>query len=117
MQTNLVTDYPINEENDIVYIPAKSSIILRNSRDRSIMINMKNITGNIDQYDFQEYLDYDQFKKLIGYMEENIQSSYDKKLSKMLGLLIKVMRNRQSLTEIVVPNSIDEPIIADAEEN
>ena len=117
-QTNFITDYPINEENDIVYIPAKSSIILRNSRDHSIMINMKNITGNIDQYDFQEYLDYDQFKKLIGYMEENIKNSYDKKLSKMLELLIKVMRNRQSLTEIVVPNSIDEPIIADdAEEN
>lgn len=106
---NTITDHPFNEEHDIVYIPPQSSIILRNSRSNSIIIDMKNITGNLDQYNFEEYLDYDQFKKIISYIESNIKSSYDKKYTKMISLLFQVISSRRNITETVLPNSIDEP--------
>jgi len=95
------TNYSFNNDNDIVYIGPQSSIILRNNRHNSIIVNMKNITGNLDQYDFEEYLDYTEFKNLIAYIENNIQNTYDKKLSKMINLLFKLISTRRN--EVVVP--------------
>lgn len=109
---NQVIDYSILKDNDIIFLPPLSSIVMRNPRDTSIIINMKNINGFTEQYDFDDYLDYSKFRNLLTYIEQNIKESYDKKMSKVINLLFHVMKVRRggvnNLSEIVVPNQMDE---------
>lgn len=98
IKSNQILDYSINMDNNLLYIPPNSSVLVRNGKNESIMINLKNITSTTDQYDFEDYIDYTEFRKLISNIEQNVKLSYDNKVSKMVSLLIYIMRSRRELS-------------------
>lgn len=106
-------DYTMSRNSDIVYLPPFSNMMIRNPKDKSLLINMTNITCNTDQYNFENFLDYNKFNNLISRIEDNIKESYDKRLARIVNIFMYLVKSgrggrNNNINEIVNPNTMDE---------
>ena len=109
---NYVRNLTIMENNDMIFLPPEGNILLKNPFPNSVILNIRNLTSSNDIYNFEDFINYNQFRTITENIELNIKEAYNKKLSKMVNLFIALMRTRRghvnSISEVVLPSTMDD---------
>lgn len=93
-KSNQILQNDINYNDEYLFIPPLSNIIVRNPYNKSIIVYMKNIM-NREQLNFDDFLDYDKFEKLVNNIEGNVKENYEKKLNRIIEVFVSFFRIRR----------------------